>query len=452
MHEAEETYAMYKDMVMRELESKNIDPKALSEMMDLVGSGDLKSSINMAFEYWKENVEKILRKVSTVELPEELDYETYRTNILECIDLLIELKEQREEINDIQHESQKIVKEQIEYFNSDEYAEKCVDLAANIKVEIDALKAKDSRTPEEYDQLKKLEEQYVILTQRYSIGFLFEHREPVAKIADAFFSNKNSQYMMQKYCAKCKQLDMNPALYKEFTGIEEKYLDEKYHVFTNLFLFTIVRYIAYADVHKDAKCISLLFSGLANLKRDTFNSKASKDTFLGAITDYLDKFIEAGLTERFEKENILHPKHPVRLENAKRKDIETRSRLLSTVTKYEFGDIEECNKMSTADLLKFVNEKMIDREESEKAAARMEIGIRLNTAKEENYNEGESDSVTGTTEESSEDSVQLEEEERVGEDDVSKMGEAELNENTSCHEEAELNTEKESAEETPSAE
>ena len=148
-------------------------------------------------------------------------------------------------------------------------------------------------------------------------GFDIYNEKETQLIISQFLDSKKSDYLLQKFYTKCKQMRIDPSFYKVYLHLEERFLDGEYDEFNNLFLFFIIRYIAYANAYNTSdKVYALkLITSIQLLFYNKFDRPEAKETFIAAIKKYLDYF--KPYTETFKKENHTYKYHPSRLAHEK---------------------------------------------------------------------------------------------------------------------------------------
>lgn len=211
-----------------------------------------------------------------------------------------------------------------------------------------------------------------VLKERYSIGFMFLRvDDPKTSnkerdlIVELFFNGRRSEYMMERFKAKCKQFGLSEEVYKYLFNIEEVFLDKKYHVFNNLFLHSVMRYVSHLTA-EEADAGKIIVQNLLNLQYHRFYSDEVEETFLNAIRGFLDRFED--YRQQFETNNILHPDHPYRIEKDKERFEELKKKISEDIknhgkmTEYAVGRLQAIN--TTEELLRFYNKEKKKWEES----------------------------------------------------------------------------------------
>lgn len=239
-----------------------------------------------------------------------VEYGTYVIGaIKEQLDVLVSM---RNEYIKMEKEKNEISKEYINYLNSPEYKKEREEKLKKLREDYE----KETDPVAKYNMKKALDS----IESISDLSFLFKGfntRPEFEKksIMDMMFDDKRANYMLERYFKKCKALKIRPLIFRELLNIEEKFLPEEYHVYNNLFLFFCLRYIAYSNTNISSECAysTALISNLTKLKYEQFAIQEEKEYFIKTIMDVLDFFKDE--YEKFDKENITHPKHPSRIQH-----------------------------------------------------------------------------------------------------------------------------------------
>lgn len=298
--------------------------------------------------------------VSTEEIEKEFK-EGYPANRFELVKKYLkdtwkemdEITKSHEQVSEIEKEIHGLIETDVARKTSEEYAalleKKLSDLKEKISIE------KDEK------EVKKLQAEIDEIENYKNFVFLYERtnrlgKEEIELIKDSFFDNRRSSYLMKKFKDKLKQLKYDPRVYMMFMNIEEKFLEKKYHVFNNLFLFHIVRYIAHVNCSKDSekKCATNIIANLLNLSYNKFSSNTVRENFLNVIRTFLDQFEE--YREFFNEENILHPDHPVRIAKVEKQNDAVKEMIYANLKDAGHEVTEEVKALDLDDLRKFYEE------------------------------------------------------------------------------------------------
>ena len=181
-----------------------------------------------------------------------------------------------------------------------------------------------------------------------------------ASIIRQFFSERDGGYALQRCAARSPKFGFDKDWYKFFFNLEENYLPEEYHVFNNLFLFNVMRFIGYQDPYnvKERGMVQSIINSLTGLKYHKFADTGMEEVIIQLIKDYDGYFEE--YREKFEKENTTHPNHPARIESNKKADADRRNEILASLEKFGLEIPEKVDEMSTRDLHKYFNDAMED--------------------------------------------------------------------------------------------
>ena len=362
IQEAKENLNLQKELVERELESEGVLIDELRDVLDKYPLEKLRTLLEN-----EENVKATYDRIK-VQVENDPNYieepESQKSWILDAAKNLSDLMESEKEIEDMEKENGNGIKEYHDYMNSTEYEEERLKSIERMKKEVEEEKQKEKP---EYQKIRKLENEITLKESRYTLSFIESKYLTVDKITDAFFTNQKSDYMMRKFIDKCKQIHMDPRIYHYFFSIEEKYLEEKYHPFNNLYLFRVMQFISHADAHQRENQIRMIISTLSNLIFDSFVSEDAKNTFLDSIRKFLDQFIDAGKTEEFMEKNILRPGHEYRIEKEKEREKEARKSIYEMSLKNGWvEDTKSLEELPYEELVKFVNKKQEEEEAAKK--------------------------------------------------------------------------------------
>jgi hypothetical protein len=285
------------------------------------------------------------------EIPE--DTEEARETLVESIAEIAELLESESDVMDLEKNLDDEYDKYMAYLASPEYNAKQDRKIEELTERLEKLEA-DTGKQRKYVEIKKIKKDLALLKGRYDFSYMTS-RVSIDNTVENFFDKRKSNYMMEKFYAKCKTAKLNSEMYHHFTNIEEKFLDEKYSPFNNLFLFHCMRYIANADPVKDLSEIKLTFNILGKIVYNRFPGDEFRQKALDAITAFLDQVIEAGYTDRFKADNISYPQHPVRLAKVQEENLRLRNAYITTLNK-EFNTVlslKQYEDMSNEDLEKY---------------------------------------------------------------------------------------------------
>lgn len=239
-------------------------------------------------------------------------------NVLENMD---EVTKTYKEVEDLKEQAKDSMDEYVRYLTSNEHLKKNQE-------NIETLKKKASEM-EDGKERKELEKKIEYLQASMDLSFITKRIESLGEkeikmIRDGFFNSQQGAYVIKRFNDKIKKLGYNQNIHSSLLNIEETFLEEKYHVYNNLFLFHLMRYIGHIDVNKQEDRIyaSTLIAYTGNLIYHKFTSKELEEKFLNIIRSFLDNFADD--YDTFDKKNVLHPNHPVRLEKKKKRDDEVK--------------------------------------------------------------------------------------------------------------------------------
>lgn len=194
------------------------------------------------------------------------------------------------------------IQETADYINSDEYKAKKDEmynkLVEDYSVEMNPMKKR--RMKEVIDAMHSIKSLSFITDRIYKYG-----EQEIESIMVSFLDKSKSDYLFNKYKAKIKQLKIAELkdIHLTFINIEVNCLDEKYHALNNLFLFVVMRFIAYCDLsHKNEVMYVNRILILMNKLLGNRLATSEREQFISTIEHILDKFLP--FEDIFERENI----------------------------------------------------------------------------------------------------------------------------------------------------
>ena len=314
----EEQTEYYSDMIRDQLISEEYDEKLITFIS--LKYPDKKDELM--------NDDELLKKISDKFYTGNDEYnESVFKSIVRSIYELIAIKE---ESNTLRTDADKVINDYVNYLTSPEYQEKKKQRIIDLKN-----KAEAETNEVEKEKVMKLVR---AMESTMTLSFLFTRLEKLGKdekdnIINAFFNDKRSSYIINRYKVNAKKVGFNPEVYKYFFNLEEKFLEEDYHVYNNLFLFFNMRYIAYIDVYnkEERMYAQSLFNNMANLIYHKFPSDDDENNFKNVIYNFLDYFKDD--YKYFEDNNFTHPKHPRRIEKDKEHNKEIHDMLVFNINK-----------------------------------------------------------------------------------------------------------------------
>ena len=130
-----------------------------------------------------------------------------------------------------------------------------------------------------------------------------------------------------------------------------------------------MQFIGHVDTAENAEQIRIIIRNLHKLFYNKFSSDAAREEFLNTVRGFLDKFIEAGYTDKFVKENITWEEHPNRKKKDAEREKKAREQIYDQIIKQNYSDkiTDELRAMTLSELYNYLNMKNI--EKLEKAAA-----------------------------------------------------------------------------------
>lgn len=299
----------------------------------------------------EENTKKIIDEFNT----DDNELEALRKIIKEIKAAQLSLMNTKFEADKIKEESNEIIQDYMNYLSSPKVQE----------YRLKKLSLMKEAAEKETDPVKKREmiEMIDAIESTQTFSFMYtrfkdygEHE--LANIVEKFFSDHKGTYIIDKFKKKIGKFGFNEDIYKYFFNLEENFLPEKYYPYNNLFLFIVMRHIAYSDPYNkvDKMQVQSIYSAMANLIYHKFDKEEREAQFIKFIESILDLFIGAGYTEKFIECNITNPNHPARIEADKKREAD---RKIALISKMNEMNITGYDVNSTADeLQKYMNDKL----------------------------------------------------------------------------------------------
>lgn len=281
------------------------------------------------------------------------DTEEHIENILSAFDSMLDYIDTETTYQDLERQVNDETKKMVNYLNSNEHYVKKQELVAEQK---ERLKEQEAVQGHERNmkEIKRLRNFIAVSEGQFNLSFINDSRVTTKNTVEVYFDPKKSSYVVQKYYDKCNQIHLNADVFKYFMNIEEKYLEERYHPFNNLFLFRCMRYIGTLDVTDSEQQFRTIVGTLTKIVYDRFPNEDTKETALNAIRSYLDRFIEDGYTEEFMEKNISYPKHPERIKKDMERETSARLYYYQILQQYDHGKTDqELSAMSISELMSF---------------------------------------------------------------------------------------------------
>lgn len=251
--------------------------------------------------------------------------------------------------NEIDKELQNAISDYNSYLSSDEMK----------KREEEQLKELQEKAELEEDPIKKAayKKKLDIIESSRTFDFIYERMESlqskeIDNIITAFFDKRRSNYIIDRYSKRIKKLGLNSEIYKNLLDIESLFLGEEYYPFNNLFLFIMLRFIAYADVYSDKDslyCQSILVN-VSKLKYHKFESDSDKQLMIALIRKVDDYFMD--YKDIFIEKNITNPLCEYRINAEKERTEKSIQNLREFMSEYELEYDENLSFNENATILR----------------------------------------------------------------------------------------------------
>ena len=251
--------------------------------------------------------------------------------------------------NDIDKELQNAMSDYNAYISSDEMK----------KREENQLKDLREKVELEKDQVKKAayKKKLDIIESSRTFDFMYERMESlqskeIDNIVASFFDKRRSNYIIDRYSNRIKKLGLNSEIYKKLLDIESLFLGDDYYPFNNLFLFIMLRFIAYADVYSDKDslyCQSILIN-VSKLKYHKFDSDSDKQLMIALIRKVDDYFMD--YKDIFIEKNVTNPLSEYRINAEKERTEKSIQNLKEFMSEYELEYDENLSFNENATILR----------------------------------------------------------------------------------------------------
>lgn len=297
---------------------------------------------NESFEsYYKENYGIIIRSILS-QMKKEVS----------------SLEDSENDIKKLEDETSEVATEYMNFMCSPEFEERKYEQLTNLKSKLETI--------EDEVEYKKMEKMISSIEKVYDLSFLTARlkRDPMKEamsIVNTFFDDKRSSYVLSRCKEKLSKIGFNENIYRFFFNIEENYLPEEYHVFNNLFLFCVLRFISYININSKTDCsfARAIISSMSKLIYEKFTDK-KREEFILFIEDVLSYFND--YHDKFERDNLTQPNHPRRIEKDKEHEKEEREMMIKTL---KLNNIEaEFESMDSSELKEFYKKTLDEIEDA----------------------------------------------------------------------------------------
>lgn len=154
-----------------------------------------------------------------------------------------------------------------------------------------------SKLQEEYDssegeRKEKIGKVIEAFDDSYTLNRVYEYytNYSTSNTIDDYY--RRADQVFNKFMKAIKKVGLKTDL-TSFNNLELKFLDEKYHKYPNLFLFSVIKMFSYKRdtiTREDGVFLSQLAVNLKSLYADSFKDPEKKDLFIKSISRVLDLF------------------------------------------------------------------------------------------------------------------------------------------------------------------
>lgn len=322
----------------------------------------LKDAIKFSLEDLEGYDEDALRKMYDLYYTGEPEYkytniEDIKTALVDCKKLSNTAFQTKEEYDKVQEVYDETVDTEWKRRNSKEYRDATLKRIDTWKEEIANMDpVKDSKT------IRDLRGKLEFLESTITLDFIVDRIQHVDRekesIIRQFFSEREGGYAKNRCISRSAKFGFDANWYKYFFNLEENFLPEEYHVYNNLFLFNVMRFVGYQDPYniKERGMVQAIINSLTGLIYHKFEDKGMEDMIIGLIEQYDSYFFD--YREKFEKDNTTHPNHPVRISYSKKLEADKRNELIASLQKFDLEVPENASTMSVKDLHAYFNHAM----------------------------------------------------------------------------------------------
>lgn len=365
---AKDQLQVKEDMTKEWLTERDINVESMKALYNLIGPDYTVTDDNEIRRHFQmisgEKTASFLDEYETD--PEESRYSLMKCMIQDVFHEWKDLQDDVKTITDIEKDYEKEVSTYSDYLSSEEYDK---DQRSKIKTLSELLSGEAGKKLSS-SEVRGVKREILVLTQRYSLEYLYERlndskigQKEVRNIAESYFDRNKSAYIMKRFHDRCAQMGLSPDVPQHLLNLEEGFLEPEFHVFNNLYLFFIMRIIAYGDVTVSRE-LKQPVRCMLNLVYHKFYADEPRETFLNSMRGFLRRFEE--YREVFNEKNILHPGHPHRIKRDAEMAAMKKAEIALAIGK-EFPEVEVSSKMSYQEVSELYDKLCKERAEREKA-------------------------------------------------------------------------------------
>lgn len=259
------------------------------------------------------------------------------------------------EVKKIETESEKLFEEVITSYNSPESIEERKNNLIQLKLDI------DNETDE--DKRYEIQKKYDILSKAFSLDFFTERlrslgEKEVTSIVNSFFNDQKGAYVIDRFKRTMRRINkVNPEIYKNYFNIEQYFCGEEYYKYNNLFLFIYMRFIGRCSPYdkRDVIYAQAITSAISNLMYHRFGDAKYESDMINLVKSVDDYFIN--YAEKFEKENLMNPLHPINIESTKKINNERKEKIKVAFNRFNIH-IDDFDTKTPEELQKILNDEI----------------------------------------------------------------------------------------------
>jgi prefoldin subunit 5 len=280
--------------IKNEILNKQSEFVSDEEVIHQIDSAIKNIDINVLKSFKKEHVD-LIYSINGKPIELDMKFENEEREFQFKKDFLIFRKESSDAIKEIDKSIEKLEKELSEDQEEiDKLLSQFGDFSSFIKYKLDE-SLKNAETPEKIKRIQDMMLNYDFGFNLNNIYYIYKNYKNINNIIKDYFDNKRAATLYKKYLTALKALKIKSDL-TSFPDLEIKFLPEKYHKYPNLFLFTVLRDIAYnKDMIKrttDGLFLSQLGYNIKCLYGNRFKDEETKQQFILNIQKVLDLFYQ----------------------------------------------------------------------------------------------------------------------------------------------------------------
>lgn len=239
----------------------------------------------------------------------------------------LELISLSSQLNDVQASVEDLIRKKREFVVSSDARKSRDEVLNKLETEYNELtdtveKAKKLR---EINLLKDIISMDFVSRRVNNIG-----AKEIKSILRSFFvSITDNSYLMERFNNKIPKFGFTTDVFKKLLNLEERYLDEEYWAYNNLFLFNYIRFVAHASPYSntDKEYVKVFTNMMLALVYHEFTDDEAEEEMKNVIRTFDDNFKD--YYQEFLDKNLSYPKSKERLDSKTKMDNKIKMKLLN---------------------------------------------------------------------------------------------------------------------------